>query len=304
MSITDLFDWDSWSLIPAVVQDPASLQVLMVGFMNREALEKTAATGRVTFFSRSRNTLWTKGETSGNVLTVRELRINCEENSLLVFADPTGPTCHTGHQSCYFRRIEPDGSLTTILPLIAEGDSGSGASKLGPEEMTRRWYGAYTYLRDHDLAAASGTSKRLRSGEFAFEQRVGDELAELAGVIDGSHVHQGLPDDLLLEGSQVAYWIACAASAARVSWDDLRPELALTANLPAESAESMAETLRTNAEHWNAAHVDRDELLANCYATFGLIANAALTLGVEPIALIEHDLADLQSRDYLAPYFA
>ncbi|MEZ4497770.1 MAG: hypothetical protein R2845_13565 [Thermomicrobiales bacterium] len=109
----------------------------------------------------------------------------------------------------------------------------------------------------------SGTSKRLRSGEFAFQQRVGDEArVELAGVIDGSHVHHGLPDDLLLEGSQVAYWIACAASAARVSWDDLRPDLALTANLPAESAEvDGRDPARTNAEHWNAAYFDRDELL-------------------------------------------
>ena len=81
----------------------------MVGFMNREALQKSADTGLVTFYSRSRETLWTKGETSGNVLIVVELRINCEQNSVLVLASPDGPTCHEGYQSCYYRRVERDG---------------------------------------------------------------------------------------------------------------------------------------------------------------------------------------------------
>lgn len=95
-------------LVPAVVQDATSGEVLMVGFMNREAWELTQRTGFVTFFSRTRQTLWTKGETSGNRLAVRELLIDCDEDTVLVKAERVGggPVCHTGERSCFFRRHE------------------------------------------------------------------------------------------------------------------------------------------------------------------------------------------------------
>lgn len=88
-------------LIPAIVQDADTLQVLMLGFMNEEALEKTIADGRVTFFSRSKNRLWQKGETSGNFLKVIEIKEDCDNDSLLILARPQGPTCHTGTPSCF-----------------------------------------------------------------------------------------------------------------------------------------------------------------------------------------------------------
>jgi len=95
-------------LIPAVVQDFTSGEVLMVGFMNAEAWDKTRATGYVTFFSRSRNTLWMKGETSGNKLAVREALIDCDEDTVLIKAERLGDgnVCHTGERTCFFQRAE------------------------------------------------------------------------------------------------------------------------------------------------------------------------------------------------------
>lgn len=103
MTIT--FDKDG--LIPAVVQDADSNRVLMLGFMDRQALAHTYESGHVTFWSRSRQELWEKGATSGNYLNLVAIFYNCEENSLLVKANPQGPTCHTGNVSCYFRELDP-----------------------------------------------------------------------------------------------------------------------------------------------------------------------------------------------------
>jgi phosphoribosyl-ATP pyrophosphohydrolase/phosphoribosyl-AMP cyclohydrolase len=88
-------------LVPAVVQDAKTLKVLMLGYMNEEAFNKTIESGRVTFFSRSRNQLWTKGETSGNFLELSEIKIDCDQDSLLVLAHPLGPVCHTGSDTCW-----------------------------------------------------------------------------------------------------------------------------------------------------------------------------------------------------------
>ena len=94
-------------LVAAVVQDAASGRVLMVGYMNAAAFEKTVSTGHVTFFSRSRNKLWTKGETSGHRLVVREISTDCDQDAVLIRADVLGPgVCHNGYQSCFYRRLE------------------------------------------------------------------------------------------------------------------------------------------------------------------------------------------------------
>jgi len=107
ISIIEQINWDKDpdGLVPAVVQDADTKDVLMLGFMNRAALEKTLAEGKVTFWTRSRQKLWTKGETSGNTLGFAALRINCNDDSLLILARPVGPTCHTGHPTCYFREV-------------------------------------------------------------------------------------------------------------------------------------------------------------------------------------------------------
>ena len=97
--------FDEWGLIPAVVQDAATGQVLMVAWMNQEALQRTRGTGQAHFWSRSRQELWHKGATSGNFMNVREIWVDCDADTLLLKVDPDGPACHTGEQSCFYRRL-------------------------------------------------------------------------------------------------------------------------------------------------------------------------------------------------------
>ena len=102
-------NYNEKGLIPAIVQDDKTGEVLMLGYMNAEALHRTLAEREVWFFSRSRQELWHKGATSGNKLLVRSMWVDCENNSILVKAHPTGPTCHTGHKTCFYRELEkPD----------------------------------------------------------------------------------------------------------------------------------------------------------------------------------------------------
>ncbi len=101
--------YDAAGLITAVATDAASGAVLMVAHMNAEALAATRAGGEAVFWSRSRQRLWRKGETSGHVLRVRELRIDCDQDAVWLICDPAGPACHTGRPSCFYRRIGPDG---------------------------------------------------------------------------------------------------------------------------------------------------------------------------------------------------
>ncbi len=101
-------------LITAVVTDAGSGMVLMVAHMNAEALAMTLASGDATFWSRSRSALWRKGETSGNVLKVRDIRIDCDQDAVWLIAEPQGPTCHTGAVSCFYRRITADDTLEPV----------------------------------------------------------------------------------------------------------------------------------------------------------------------------------------------
>jgi phosphoribosyl-AMP cyclohydrolase len=98
--------WDERGLLPAVVQAAASGEVLMVAWMNAEALARTRASGEAWFWSRSRQALWHKGATSGNVLRVQEIRVDCDDDTLLLRVDPAGPACHTGAVSCFYRTLE------------------------------------------------------------------------------------------------------------------------------------------------------------------------------------------------------
>jgi phosphoribosyl-AMP cyclohydrolase len=102
-------------LLPAVIQDAASGEVLMLGFMNEEAYAATQASGEVTFFSRSRNKLWRKGEQSGHVLRVREIRVDCDVDSLLIRVEAVGPgVCHEGYRTCFFRQLSPAGEAKVV----------------------------------------------------------------------------------------------------------------------------------------------------------------------------------------------
>lgn len=112
-------------LIPAIVQDYRTNKVLMLGFMNAEALEKTRELGKLTFFSRSKQRLWTKGETSGNFLLMKEILVDCDNDTLLIKAEPVGPVCHTGADTCFNENNEPDflNELTNIIKSRFENRS-------------------------------------------------------------------------------------------------------------------------------------------------------------------------------------
>jgi len=139
-------------LVPVVIQHADSLHVLMLGYMNAEALEQTRREGKVTFFSRSKNRLWTKGESSGNFLWVSEIREDCDSDALLVKVRPEGPVCHTGAASC-FREESPKGFLYELEQTIAQRiDSG---------------------------AEDSYTSRLVQRGINKVAQKVGEEAVEL-----------------------------------------------------------------------------------------------------------------------------
>jgi phosphoribosyl-AMP cyclohydrolase len=117
-------------LIPAIVQDAANGEVLMLGFMNREALDKTQATGYVTFYSRSRKKLWTKGETSGQKLVLREMRVDCDQDALLVRVTlEGGAVCHEGYRSCFFRDVARNGEATVVAERVISPDELYGKAK-------------------------------------------------------------------------------------------------------------------------------------------------------------------------------
>ena len=117
--MSDLLDFDKQSgLITAVVQDAASGRVLMVGYMNREAFERTVATGHVTFFSRSRQKLWTKGESSSHYLNLRSISTDCDGDALLIQAEPVGPgVCHNGYESCFYRTLHDGEWVESETPV-------------------------------------------------------------------------------------------------------------------------------------------------------------------------------------------
>jgi len=102
----DALHWDEQGLIPAVIQDIATHQVLMVAYMNAESLQRTLESGETVFWSRSRRELWHKGATSGNIQKVSEIRVDCDADTLLILVNPAGPACHTGETSCFYRKLE------------------------------------------------------------------------------------------------------------------------------------------------------------------------------------------------------
>jgi phosphoribosyl-ATP pyrophosphohydrolase/phosphoribosyl-AMP cyclohydrolase len=160
--------FDDRGLIPAIVQDAISGRVLMLGWMNAESLGKTRESGQVWFYSRSRKALWHKGATSGNVLTVRELRVDCDADAILVRAEPAGPTCHTGHESCFYRPLN-----LADLP----GFSLAHASFLDELE-------GIVQSRRAATPDESYTARLFAKGKLKIAQKVGEEGLEtaLAGV--------------------------------------------------------------------------------------------------------------------------
>ena len=121
-SLNQVLRFDDDGLVPAIAQQHDSGEILMMAWMNREALAETLATGRICYWSRSRGRLWRKGETSGQVQRLVELRIDCDGDTLVLQVDQTGVACHTGRRSCFYRRLA-DGRLEEILPVEVDPDA-------------------------------------------------------------------------------------------------------------------------------------------------------------------------------------
>ncbi len=288
-------------LVSAVITDATSGDVLMVGFMNEAAFAATRETGFVHFWSRSRQKLWKKGETSGHVQQVEQISVNCELNSLLIEVNQTGAVCHDGYPTCFYRRLESDNSLTIVRdrwfdPADVYGDQD------GLGSLTRLWWNAYQWLRDHDLTAVSGTSRLLRSESDGVTSRIADELNELAGALDGTHRHESLVSDVALEGGQVCYWVMLRCLRAGLTWDDVRPDRALDAPGDPAAPSVLVSLLKGEAVAWSL--VSSDAVAAQAHSTLTLVAASCFKAGVEPSDLIRRDLDDLRSRPYLTGYFA
>ncbi len=182
-------------LIPAIVQDEGTLQVLMLGYMNREAYEKTLSTGRVTFWSRTRQTLWTKGETSGNYLDVVSIHADCDSDTLLVRVVPHGPTCHKGSKNC-FDTSETEGFVRYLSQVVAR--------------------------RHAEMPEGSYTTKLFTKGVDKIAQKVGEEAVET--VIEAV---AGRREGFLYEASDLVYHLLVLLEQMGCTPADIERELAL-----------------------------------------------------------------------------
>ena len=182
-------------LIPAIVQDNDTNKVLMLGFMNEEAYEKTMQTGKVTFFSRTRNCLWTKGETSGNVLKVISVLVDCDNDTLLVKAHPTGPVCHTGADTCFGEKNEEAIMFLKYLQNVIE-------------------------RRRQEMPEGSYTTSLFMKGINRMAQKVGEEAVET--VIEATN---GTDDRLIYEASDLIYHLIVLLTSKGMRIEDLAKEL-------------------------------------------------------------------------------
>lgn len=183
-------------LVPAIIQDAKSKTVLMLGYMNREAYEKTIKTGKVTFFSRTRQCLWTKGETSGNFLELVDIMVDCDNDTLLVKVNPAGPTCHKGTDTCW-------GEKNEVNPLLF-----------------------LTYLQDfintrhEEMPEGSYTTSLFKDGINRMAQKVGEEALE--AVIEACN---GTNGRLIYEGADMIYHLIVLLTSKGLRIEDLAKEL-------------------------------------------------------------------------------
>ena len=183
-------------LVPAIIQDADTKNVLMLGYMNEEAYKKTVETGKVTFWSRTRQTLWTKGETSGNFLHLVDIKNDCDNDTLLVRVHPDGPTCHTGTDTCW-------GEENTANPLLFLSELSDFIEK-----------------RHREMPEGSYTTSLFKDGLNRMAQKVGEEALEL--VIEATN---GTNDRLIYEGSDMLYHLIVLLTSKGLRIEDLAKEL-------------------------------------------------------------------------------
>ncbi len=179
--------------VPAIIQDDNTLQVLMLGYMNAEAYERTLSTGKVTFYSRTRQRLWTKGESSGNFLTVKSIAKDCDNDTLLIRAIPSGPVCHTGSKNCFNSR-ETEGFIGKLQSVIQE--------------------------RHLKMPRGSYTTELFTKGVNKIAQKVGEEAVEtVIEAIDGNN------ERLVYEASDLVYHLLVLLENQGLSLTDIEEEL-------------------------------------------------------------------------------
>ena len=182
-------------LLPVIVQDATTLKVLMLGYMDREAFDRTAAEGRVTFFSRTRKALWTKGETSGHFLNVRRMFADCDADTLLIQADPAGPVCHRGTTAC-FDTPDAEGFVRSLSKLIQN--------------------------RHEEMPDGSYTTRLFIKGPKVIAKKVGEEAAEtVIEAVDGNRSR------FIYELSDLVYHLLVLMESMGCTPEDLERELAL-----------------------------------------------------------------------------
>ena len=183
-------------LVPAIIQDADTKTVLMLGYMNQEAYEKTLSTGLVTFYSRSRQCLWTKGETSNNFLHLVDIKVDCDNDTLLVKVHPDGPTCHKGTDTCW-------GEENEASPLLFLSELSNFIEK-----------------RHQEMQEGSYTTSLFRDGLNRMAQKVGEEALEL--VIEATN---GTNERLVYEGSDMLYHLIVLLTHKGLRIEDMAAEL-------------------------------------------------------------------------------
>lgn len=182
-------------LIPAIIQDNETSKVLMLGYMNEEALEKTKATGKVTFYSRTKQRLWTKGEESGNFLNLVAMEADCDKDTLLIKVNPVGPVCHTGSDTCFGEKNEEDILFFKYLQGFIE-------------------------QRHQEMPEGSYTTSLFQSGINRMAQKVGEEALE--SVIEACN---GTDERLIYESADMLYHLIVMLTSKGLSIEDLAREL-------------------------------------------------------------------------------
>ena len=182
-------------LVPAIIQDNLTSKVLMLGYMNEEALEKTNESGKVTFYSRSKQRLWTKGEESGNFLNVKSVNVDCDNDTLLIKVIPVGPVCHTGTDTCWGESNQGDISFLKFLQEFIE-------------------------VRHAEMPEGSYTTSLFNKGINRMAQKVGEEAVET--VIEATN---GTEEGFLYEASDLVYHLIVLLRSKGYSLDDIGREL-------------------------------------------------------------------------------
>ena len=211
--MTNTIKFDERGLVPAIIQDYQSGQVLMMAYMNAESLEKTMQTGQTWFYSRSRQSLWKKGESSGHIQTVKEILFDCDEDTLLIKVEQTGAACHTGHYSCFYRNAEGN----EVAPAVFDPKQ-VYASAAGPGIL----YELYDIIvsRKEKMPAGSYTTYLFDKGLDKILKKVGEENAEVIIASKNRSKYE-----VVYETSDLLYHLLVLLVEQGVSLEDIFTEL-------------------------------------------------------------------------------